>query len=95
MADPVDGYFSRDGRLHTWPSRKRSDLRVAILRRIWERFEFDRVYSELQVNDLLRSWMIFDDHVLVRRELCDGGFLARESDGTRYWKVERSAETQR
>lgn len=81
--------------MHTWPSRKRHDLRLMILARISENFEESRTYSEPEVNAILKNAMIFEDHVLVRRELSDGGFLVRTLDGSRYWKGERSAEGQR
>jgi hypothetical protein len=92
VADLTDGYFTRDGKLHTWPSRKRSDIRQLILRHLGEKFIVGRQYSELEINEILRSWLIFEDHVLIRRELFQAGILGRTPDGSRYWKVERSEE---
>jgi len=94
LRDLVEGYFSKDGKLHTWPSRKRHDLRRLILERLSERFEEVREYSEPEVNAILKSVLIFEDHVLIRRELSDGGFLGRTQDGRRYWKGERSVEAE-
>jgi hypothetical protein len=30
------------------------------------------------------AWHTFDDHSLLRRKLCEGGFLSRLADGSRY-----------
>lgn len=49
------------------------------------RFECGRVYTESEVNVLLRQWHTFDDWALLRRELFEQGYLNREKDGSRYW----------
>jgi len=90
---PIEGYFTKDGKLHTWPSRKRSDLRIEILRWFADQFEADRTLTEREVNEILKSKAILDDYVLLRRELVDGGFLARTPDGRAYWRLaEHSAK---
>jgi hypothetical protein len=85
--DPIEGYFDREGRLLLWPSRKRSDLRRLVLERLIERFELGRGYAEPEVNAILKAAHTFEDHVLLRRELFDGGLLDRLPDGRRYWRV--------
>ncbi len=85
--DPLDGYFTKEGKLHTWPSRKRSDLRVEILRRLADHFEPNRTFAEREVNEILKAILMFDDFVLLRRELVDGKYLARTSDGRSYWRL--------
>jgi hypothetical protein len=43
-------------------------------------------YTEKEVNDILRRFN--EDTAGLRRDLVDAGLLARESDGSRYWRVE-------
>jgi hypothetical protein len=39
------------------------------------------------VNDLLQSWYLDADYVLVRRSLVDAALLRRTKDGSRYWRA--------
>jgi hypothetical protein len=48
-------------------------------------FEFDTNYTEKEVNAILRRFN--EDTAGLRRYLVDAGLLARESDGSHYWRV--------
>lgn len=48
-------------------------------------FEFDVNYTEKEVNTIIRRFN--EDTAGLRRDLVDAGMLARESDGSKYWKV--------
>lgn len=48
-------------------------------------FEFDRDYTEKEVNTVIRRFN--EDTAGLRRDLVDAGMLARESDGSKYWRV--------
>ena len=50
--------------------------RVIVLRRLLERFEPEREYTEREVNELLRE--AHDDVATLRRELVDYGFMVRD-----------------
>ncbi len=70
------------GRLRQWPSRhKVQRMAVALVAR---RFELGREYSEKEVNALVSDGHTFADWAIFRRSLVDWGFMARESDGSRY-----------
>ena len=70
------------GRLRQWPSRhKVQRMAIALLAR---RFEPGREYREKEVNETLMDCHTFADWALLRRNLVDWGFMARESDGSRY-----------
>ena len=70
------------GRLRQWPSRyKVQRMAVALLAR---RFQPEREYAEKEVNFALMDGHTFADWAILRRSLVDWGFMARESDGTRY-----------
>jgi hypothetical protein len=43
-------------------------------------------YSERQVNDILGSY--YPDPTTLRRYLIDYGYLGRERNGTRYWRLD-------
>ncbi len=48
-------------------------------------FEFDRDYTEREVNDVIRRFHV--DTAGLRRDLIESNLLARISDGSRYWRV--------
>ena len=74
----VDG----TGRLHQWPARhKVQRMAIALLA---QRFQPEREYREREVNETLMDGHTFADWALLRRSLVDWGFMARESDGSRY-----------
>ncbi|MCX8529018.1 MAG: DUF2087 domain-containing protein [Rhodoluna sp.] len=59
--------------------------RTAQLVRASESFVIGESYTEGQVNDLLAE--LFDDHVFARRLLIEWGFLGRDPDGSKYWRI--------
>jgi hypothetical protein len=77
--------FDREGRLIRWPT-KFSVQRLAMWL-LWTRFEGRRVYSEREVNAVLKAANGFGDHVTLRRELVNHRLLARKSDCSEYRKV--------
>ena len=77
--------FDDWGRLTRWP-HKHSVQRLAMWV-LWTRFDTGRRYTEREVNELLKAWTIYGDHVTPRRELINMGLLARESDCSAYWKL--------
>lgn len=72
------------GRVRALPVQQSKLL--ALLRHVAARFEPGRRYREREVNALLGE--ITDDHFALRRLLIDHGGLARERDGSAYWRVE-------
>jgi hypothetical protein len=77
-------FDSRD-RLVRWPT-KFSVQRLALWV-LWTRFESHRVYSEKEVNEVLKAANAFGDHVILRRELVDHRLLTRKSDCSEYRKL--------
>lgn len=79
----LKAYLNADG------SIKQVPLQPAKLRPILEYlipfFEFETNYTEKEVNTILRRFN--EDTAGLRRDLVDAGLLARESDGSRYWRV--------
>ena len=72
--DAVLRAFFDGPRLRQIPASRKK--RVIVLRRLLERFEPGRTYTEREVNELLRK--AHDDVATLRRELVDYGFMVRD-----------------
>jgi len=79
------GSFDAWGRLSRWP-HKYSVQRLALWV-LWMQFESRRIYTEREVNAVLKAWHTWGDHVTLRRELINDRLLTRKSDGSQYRKV--------
>ncbi len=78
----LKNYLNADGTLKQIPAPGRKQL--IILNFIVEAFAYDTDYTEKEVNTILRRFHV--DTAALRRYLVDNGLMARESDGTRYWR---------
>ena len=78
-------HFDASGRLDRWP-QKLSVQRLAMWV-LWTRFDARRVYTEAEVNRILKGWHLYGDHVTLRRELIDHRLMTRKSDCTDYRKL--------
>jgi len=78
-------HFDSSGRLERWPL-KLSVQRLAMWV-LWTRFDARRVYTEAQVNQVLKAWHLYGDHATLRRELVNHKLLARKSDCSEYRKL--------
>jgi len=58
---------------------------LIILNFIVDAFAYETNYTEKEVNTILRRFHV--DTAALRRYLVDHKLMARESDGTRYWRV--------
>jgi hypothetical protein len=76
--------FDDHGRLSRWPY-KFAVQRLAMWG-LWLRFDSGRTYTEREVNDILKAWTTYGDHVTPRRELVEMGLLGRKDDCSSYWK---------
>lgn len=72
--------FFKDGVLTSWPSKRRS--RAHILLHLVTYFEPGRIYSEPEVNDILKA--LWHDFAFMRREMVQYGYLVRSSTGSSY-----------
>jgi len=70
-----------DGRLKVFPLKEK--VRLALVEHISALFEPGKIYTEKQVDTLLKG--VADDHTKVRRLLIDYGYLNRKPDGSQYW----------
>ena len=79
----LKAYLNADGTLKQIPMDKKKLM--IILNFIVDAFSFDATYTEKEVNTILRRFN--PDTAALRRYLVDHGFMARESDGSKYWRI--------
>lgn len=85
--DDLAPFLDSEGRLTNWPSPRRGKgLQEMALEYLAQHFEYDRRYTEKEVNALLNTYHTFGDAALLRRELFERGYLNRLKDGTQYWR---------
>jgi hypothetical protein len=84
----LKNFLNPDGTLKQIPLM--SNKLLIVLNFIVDAFAFDTNYAEKEVNTILRRFHI--DTAALRRYLVDYGLMARESDGTRYWRVKEEAK---
>ncbi|MFW5713351.1 MAG: metalloregulator ArsR/SmtB family transcription factor [Brevefilum sp.] len=76
-------YLREDGSIEQLPTNRRK-LDV-ILRYIAEHFEFGKIYTEKQVNEVIGD--LNEDISGLRRDLISVGYLDRKRDVSEYWRV--------
>src|SRR4026207_1253122 len=79
----LKNFLNADGTLKQIPPM--GNKLLIILNFIVDAFAFDTNYTEKEVNTILRRFHL--DTAALRRYLVDYGLMARESDGTKYWRV--------
>lgn len=84
----LKSYLNADGTIKQIPQEGKKLL--VILNYVLPAFAFDATYTEKEVNTILRRFHV--DTASLRRAFVDRGMLARESDGTKYWRVKEVAE---
>ncbi len=80
----LSAYLNPDGSIRQIPVQKPAKLRV-ILDYLIQAFSPGVDYTEREVNQIIARFHV--DTSGLRRDLVDAGLLARESDGSRYWRV--------
>lgn len=76
-------YFKsgKNGELDVFPSKEKRKL--IVLENIVNHFNLERIYSEKEVNEILKP--IYTDFAIIRRSLIDYDFMERNQDCTEYW----------
>ena len=79
------GQFDSRGRLVRWPVKY--SVQALAMWVLWTLFDGRRVYSEAEVNQILKAANAFGDHATLRRELINHRLMARKSDCSEYRKL--------
>jgi len=77
--------FDDQGRLVRWPTK--FTVQRFVMWVLWTRFDARRVYTEKEVNAILKDAETYGDHVTLRRELINHKLLTRKSDCSEYRKL--------
>ena len=78
-------FFDSQGILTRWPVK--FSVQKLAMWVLWTRFDAKRIYSEREVNTILKAANGFGDHVTLRRELINHRLMARTSDCSEYRKL--------
>jgi hypothetical protein len=84
----LKNFLNADGTLKQIPPL--GNKLLIILNFIVDAFAFDTNYTEKEVNSILRRFHV--DTAALRRYLVDHRLMARESDGTKYWRVKEETK---
>src|SRR5215207_8128351 len=84
----LKNFLNADGTLKQIPPM--GNKLLIVLNFIVDAFAFETNYTEKEVNSILRRFHV--DTAALRRYLVDHGLMARESDGTRYWRVKEESK---
>lgn len=79
------GQFDSRGRLLRWPVKY--SVQALAMWVLWTLFDGRRVYTEAEVNQILKAANAFGDHATLRRELVNHRLLTRKSDCSEYRKL--------
>jgi hypothetical protein len=77
-------------RSHLFSLPRKPQDRHILLRSMVIGLDVNRQYSEQEINETLEKWLTdvaqseYPDHVSLRRELVDRGYLTRSADGANY-----------
>lgn len=66
-------FFERHVENNQFPSN--DALKQIILKKIMKDFEFEKIYTETEVNEIIKKY--FDDFTLIRRELINFGYAQK------------------
>lgn len=82
--DIIKRFLDEDGKITSLPSKYQS--KIEVLKYLSDKFEFEREYTEKQINEIISNWHTFNDYFVLRRALVDNFFLIRTKNGSKYWK---------
>lgn len=80
-------YIDESGHILAYPSKRHRQIRPYIYAQLSAHFEVTNIYTEKEVNDIIKTWILFEDYVILRRELVDYHYLGRTNDGRSYWRI--------
>lgn len=79
------GQFDSRGRLVRWPVKY--SVQTLAMWVLWTLFDGRRVYTEAEVNQILKAANAIGDHATLRRELINHRLMTRKSDCSEYRKL--------
>jgi GNAT superfamily N-acetyltransferase len=90
MTENVKKFCDENGIVTSWPTKRH--LQQEMVAYLASKFNFNTLYSEKEVNDILECNMRMHDRCTFRRELIENLFMKRYSNGTKYWKIHKGLD---
>ena len=78
----IKNFIDENGKVISWPSKRTLQKEIVVY--IGDKFKKDKEYTETEVNEIIKGWILFNDYALVRRELIVENILTRDSVGKCY-----------
>jgi hypothetical protein len=79
----LKNFLDNEGKLKIYPAKQK--FKVLSLFYLASKFEKGKVYTQKEVNHILKNWHTFEDWPMLRRDLYDKWFIGRKSDCSAYW----------
>jgi catechol-2,3-dioxygenase len=76
-------FLDENLKLKQYPPKE--EQRIAYLKYLKSKFENGRKYNQKEVNEILNENHLFNDAVMLRRDMVDAKLLFRTDDGREYW----------
>lgn len=78
----ISRFLDDGGKVTIWP-KKHVDKQL-VLEYLASKFTVGQIYSEKEVNEILKEWHTFQDWPLLRRALVDSELMLRDRNGYAY-----------
>ncbi|MEG1772135.1 MAG: DUF2087 domain-containing protein [Clostridia bacterium] len=88
METDIKRFLDDDGKVKQFPSKQ--NVRLLIYAYIADKFEFNRDYTEHEVNSIISEWHTFGDYFMLRRGLIESGEMSRLRNGSKYWRNDKA-----
>lgn len=82
----INNFINSTGKIKSWPSKH--ELKFKVLEYMANKFEYDRFYTEKEVNNIIDNYHTFGDYFLIRRGLIESKLLSRTRTGSKYWRTD-------
>lgn len=80
--DELKNFLDDEDRLKIYPAKQK--MKILSLFYFASKFEKGKIYTEKEVNHILKNWHTFEDWAMLRRDLYDKWFFGREADCSAY-----------
>ena len=89
----INNFIDSTGKIKIWPSKH--EFKFQVLKYLANKFEYNRLYSEKEVNNIIESYHTFSDYFLLRRGLIESKLMSRTRDGAKYWRPDDNINEER
>jgi len=83
IRNELKNFLDDSGKLKIYPAKRKQ--KILSLFYLASKFEKNKIYSQNEVNQILKNWHLFDDWAMLRRDLYDKFFFGRKPNGSAYW----------